>query len=78
MKSMKRIESLLEELCVEHGFCVPPEARKRLAFHPPGDIDEFTDAVIKVEGLDPLDIPEGMRCGVRDVVAKYFASQSLS
>jgi hypothetical protein len=69
---MKGIEFLLEELC-DQGFCLPPETQAQLIRHPPEDIDEFTDAVIKAEGLDPLDIPKGMRRGVREVVAKYFA-----
>jgi hypothetical protein len=68
-----KIEALLTELCVVLGFCLPPDAVARLTNNPPLDIDEFADAVIRAEGLDPYaDIPLHLRRDVRDRVAKHF------
>lgn len=66
------IESLLYELCVEQGFCLPPPEQERLLASPPPTVDEFTDAVFVVEGLDPLTTDKQLRKGVRACVAKWF------
>ncbi len=50
----KRITYLLDELCVELGFCLPPDERARLQNKPPESIDAFTDAIFRAEALDPL------------------------
>jgi len=72
-KSPRQIELLLEELCVDLGFCLPPDAQMRLIHEPPADVDEFTDAVIRAEGLDPhADIPTHLRRDVRQRVARCF------
>jgi hypothetical protein len=69
----EKIEALLYELCVVLGFCLPPDVQARLKSNPPSDIDEFADAVIRAEGLDPYtDIPLHLRRDVRDRVAKHF------
>lgn len=51
--SSKQIGQLLDALCVDLGFCLPPEARARLVQAPPKDVDAFTDAVIQADGLNP-------------------------
>jgi len=84
--SPRQAERLLEELCVALGFCLPPDASARLMHEPPTDIDAFTDAVIRAEGLDPCaDIPLQLRRDVRARVANHFRaaedeqfSQSMS
>jgi hypothetical protein len=43
---------LLDELCVEMGFCLPAPVRDQLASSPPRDVDAFTDAVFAAEELD--------------------------
>ena len=69
----KKIEALLYELCVVLGFCLPPDAIARLMSNPPVNADEFADAVIRAEGLDPdSDIPLNLRRDVRNRVAKHF------
>ena len=74
MKSAQ-IEALLYELCSVLGFCLPPEAHERLKNEPPADVDAFTDAVIRAEGLDPYaDIPLHLRRDVRARVAKHFSA----
>jgi hypothetical protein len=45
---------LLDELCVELGFCVPPEERVRLQAEPVVSVDALTDAVLAAEGMDPM------------------------
>lgn len=78
--SPEKVEVLLYELCVVLGFCLSPDAQARLKSLPPADIDEFTDAVIRAEGLDPYaDIPLNLRREVRARVAVHFkdAEESL-
>ncbi len=66
------VESLLYELCVDLGFCLPPDAQVRLRDSPPRDVDAFTDAVLIAERLDPLYVDKGLRRAVRDMVARHF------
>ncbi len=69
------IELLLHELCVDLGFCLPPSSQQALINNPPLDIDEFTDAVIRAEGLDPYsDVSLHSRRDIRRRVAKYLSS----
>jgi hypothetical protein len=68
-----QVDALLSELCVTMGFCLPPDEAARLRKSPPTDVDAFTDAVIRAEGLDPYaDIPRRMRRDVRSRVADHF------
>lgn len=46
------VPQLLDQLCVDLGFCLSPDARKRLIDRPPSTIDAFTDAVFEAEGFD--------------------------
>ena len=48
-----RVRALLYELCVDLGFCLPPAGQQRLESNPPADVDEFTEAVFREEGMDP-------------------------
>ena len=55
------------------GFCLPPDEQARLRESPPTDVDAFTDAVIRAEGLDPhADVPRHLRRDMRERVAKHF------
>ena len=67
----KQIAYLLDELCVELGFCLPPDEHARLQDKPPGDIDAFTDEVFRAEGLNPPAYRK-LRRQVRAKVAKCF------
>jgi hypothetical protein len=51
------VQRLLDGLCDELGFCIPPRERARLLQSPPTDPDEFTDAVFAAQGLDPRLLP---------------------
>lgn len=62
------VEVLLDELCVSLGFCLPPDAKEALKANPPGDVDAFTDAVIRAEGMDPVLIDTALRRKMRELV----------
>jgi hypothetical protein len=53
MLSERESESLLSKLCSGLGFCLSPNARRRLLANPPAGADAFADAVFVAEGLDP-------------------------
>jgi hypothetical protein len=69
------VASLLDESCVDLGFCLPPEARVRLQGAPPGDVDAFTDAVFVAEGLDPR-LDKRLRRHVRERVVRHFGANA--
>jgi hypothetical protein len=39
------LEYLLDDLCAEFGYCIPPAEKARLIEHPPDTVDDFVDAV---------------------------------
>ena len=67
--SPARTEVLLNELCTELGFCLPPSVQARFVHSPPADVDGFTDAVLRAEALDS---GEKIRRAVRARVARHF------
>ena len=44
---------LLDKLCMEWGFCIPPSDRARVATSRRSDAAEFASEVLRAEGLDP-------------------------
>ena len=54
MLTARQLDWLLEDLCSQAGFCLPPAAREHLRERPPADVASFVDAVFRAEGLDPL------------------------
>ncbi len=70
-----KVESLLDELCVDLGFCLPPDERVRLQDSPPHDVDAFTDAVFVAEGLDPRG-DKTLRRQVRERAAHHFGANA--
>jgi hypothetical protein len=73
MATEKTFESelswLLDELCVELGFCLPAPERDTLMNAPPLDVDAFTDAVFAAEGLDPA-LNQQLRRAVRNKIER--------
>lgn len=65
------IESMLEELCVGYGYCLPPEDHARLVADAPLTVDEFTDDVMRAEGMDPS-VEKQRRREVRACVERWF------
>jgi len=68
---------LLDDLCVQLGYCLPPEDRQRIIASPPLSIDAFTDAVMEAEGLDPVLMDSQQRWQVRRLVADAFGEPPM-
>ncbi|MFI7212906.1 hypothetical protein [Micromonospora maritima] len=66
------VRRLLDELCVNLGFCLPPEESRRLRESPPGGVDGFTDAVLAAEGMHGSEHPD-LRREVRRVVERHLS-----
>ena len=72
MLDAAEVESLLSKLCIDLGFCLPPEDENRLCAEPPGDVDAFTDAVFLAEGLNPQYADRHLYRRVREVVSGAY------
>ncbi|MBC7796833.1 MAG: hypothetical protein H7Z37_08175 [Pyrinomonadaceae bacterium] len=72
MLDVAEVESLLSKLCIDLGFCLPPEDENLLREKPPSDVDAFTDAVFLAEGLDPQHVDRHLYRQVREVVWQAF------
>lgn len=71
-KNRTEVERLLDQLCTELGFCLPPSEYARLQSLLPLSIDAFTDQVFIAEGLEPQ-VKTELRRQVRERVARRFA-----
>jgi hypothetical protein len=76
MPTSDELEYLLENLCVELGFCLQGEAYNRLIENPPPDIASYTDAVFRAEGLDPRLADRKLYSQVRTRVEQAFERAS--
>jgi hypothetical protein len=65
------VGELLYDLCVRLGFCLPPEANRRLVEAPPAGVDAFTDAVFEAEGMGDMSYTD-LRRQVRAVVDQHM------
>jgi hypothetical protein len=66
------VAQVLNELCVELGFCLPDEAQQALTNEVPATPREFADAVFLAEGL-PLPIKTShLYEQVLEVIERYF------
>ena len=72
MLDAAEVESLLSKLCIDLGFCLPPEDENRLRKNPPSDVDTFTDAVFLAEGINPQYAERHLYRRVREVVWEAF------
>lgn len=70
-----QIQALLDQLCVDLGFCLPPDAQEELCESPGTDVDAFTDRVIVAEGLDPIYLDGHLRRQIRERVARVLDPQ---
>jgi hypothetical protein len=68
------VRPLLDELCVDLGFCLPPDKAAARIQAPPTDVESFTDAVFVAEGLDPMMADKRVRRQVRERVARAFGA----
>ena len=46
MMTSQRMRVLLDELCIDLGFCIPPKNKAQLMSKPPSEATECVDAVI--------------------------------
>lgn len=67
MPTPKATTRLLDSLCVDMGFCLPPDDRARLIHDAPSTEREFTDEVFEAEGLDPAVVDRQL---YREVLAR--------
>ncbi len=65
------VGSLLRDLCVRLGFCLSPADQAALCASPPLDVDSFTEAVFRAEGLD-ASLHDDLWHQVRETVARAF------
>jgi len=72
MLSESEARSLLDNLCVRLGFCLPPEASALIVANPPQSVSAFANAVITAEGLDPTIYDRHIYRQVKAMVAKAF------
>lgn len=70
--SPAQTQRLLDELCVDLGFCLPSGEQDQLKNHPPVDVEAFTATVIQLEGLAITDISRRLYRDVRDCVRKHY------
>lgn len=68
------VGTLLDKLCVDLGYCLPPDAKARLCDEPPSTPEAFTDAVFREEGLDPTTADRHLYRQVRAVVGRAFCA----
>jgi hypothetical protein len=47
------LRDLLDELCVEWGFCIPPAACDEISRRSSLSAGEFASAVLQAEGMNP-------------------------
>ena len=73
MLSASETIALLDDLCRGLGFCLSPDAQRKLSSQPPQDVDSFTNAVFSEEGLDPATADRRLYRQVREVISTAFA-----
>lgn len=72
MLNPETVRRLLDKLCVDLGFCLPPREVDRLVNDPPLNELAFTDQVFRSEGLDPQTVDRGLYRQVRAIVSTAF------
>ena len=72
MLTSREAQVLLDKLCIDLGFCLPPQEKDRLMHAPPDDVMTFTDAVFTAEGLNPEQADRHLYRQVRDYVTDAF------
>jgi hypothetical protein len=72
MLGPKETEELLGRLCVELGFCLPPEENQAIIDDPPATVSAFADAVVIAEGLKPDWLDVHLYRRIKTIVAEAF------
>jgi hypothetical protein len=72
-----KLRRLLDELCVDLGFCMATRETDRLSASAMVGVNAFTDSILVIEGLDPQ-LHKQLRVEVRGRVEKHFHAWSAS
>ena len=67
-----QVRCLLDELCIDLGFCLPPSDIERLMEDHPLDARNFADEVFRAEGMDPATSDLRLWRQVRDRIHAHF------
>ena len=71
-------EKLLDHLCLKLGFCLDPEKKQSLMLDLPQDVDSFTDAVFRAEGLNPETVDKHLYRQVKaEVLAAFRRAEDM-
>lgn len=66
------MKALLDDLCVQLGYCLSPDDQQWITSDPPQSADAFTNAVVEAEGFDPALMATEQRQEVRRMAAAAF------
>ena len=75
MPKPSEIDKLLYKLCVELGFCLPPDECDKLRENPPPTPDAFTRAVFQAEGFNVNLASDDLFKKVHKYVAEAFGQR---
>ncbi len=79
MLTQDAVKVLLDKLCIQYGFCLPPASYDVLVEQPPQDPLSFTNALYMAEGLDPATADLHLYRKIQRVVTEAFqASEDLN
>lgn len=63
-------ELALNDLCVQLGYCIPPEEQEAILANPPANAEAFVDAVLVAEGRNPVVLTRAERRALLEIVTK--------
>ena len=72
-RRLKSIDALLGYLCAEYGYC----DASSLDFNPLPTVNDFADAVLRAEGIDPLGYCEHKQL-IREIVADCYEDMGIA
>ena len=67
-----QVRVLLDRLCAQLGFCLPPDAIAQIRSDPPEEARAFADAVFAAEQMDPEMADRHLYRQVRDMISQAF------
>jgi hypothetical protein len=73
----KKIEHLLNDLCIDLGFCIPPEDIKRITEAGSWEADNFACQVLIAEGMNP-EYEKQWRSRIRNKFVEKFGNELSS
>lgn len=71
-RRLNSVDALLGYLCVELGYC----DAAGMEFNPLPTVNEFADAVLRAEGIDPLGYCEHKKV-IRQIIADSYSDMGV-